>query len=632
MAPNPTAVLHLTITSCSEPIVPDGQFYDDCQRHPDHYHPEVERVSPKHPPWTDFQGVSWTKPILDYTGRDTARQIESWLRECVDEHSKCGTALCGEIIEKDPETSSLDRSALPLRVLDVGSVDSPLVKLIVTAPTTPAAPYVALSHCWGPPDKQPLRTTWDTFMEHTRSGIPMVRLPRTFVDAVCITRGLGIRYLWIDSLCIVQDSRSDWEAESQKMGSIYEGATLTLGAAHALDSSEGLFKGLRRLDPNTVVKVYTPMPGSSTMAPFATYFIFDPAQLIPEGLPEALKIGAWYDSPLAKRAWVMQEWMLSRRFVWAESISLYWKCREEEKVEPRTVSIPRHLPSFYDLTSNWSRLVQDYTRMQLTYERDRLPALHGIVTLLKAYPMTTNDEYHFGIWFKQNDTPSQLLWEKTNLHTNYPLERCHWRIPSWSWASVPDPKIFPAAGRRPKNHYDSKLGINANIGGTELHLHAPVGVVELCLEENYDELCREQSASRYRRMSIYLKPEQTSSAWSVNSAILSSNKIHNPSTSKGTTKTGVALGCLTLDDTIDIVGCPTPSGITQHVIPLISLMSFDGCTDYMLVVEPVSKPDGSKAYRRVGMGFVQQNETKGVDWRRWKKILHKMKMEDIVLV
>ncbi|EGZ72613.1 HET-domain-containing protein, partial [Neurospora tetrasperma FGSC 2509] len=167
--------------------------------------------------------------------------MRSWLWQCVDDHPKCRTALSGEIFGFGSQNSSLDVSKLPFRVLDVGSPGSLLVKLVETTTETPRAPYVALSHCWGPPDKQPLKTTLHTIGDHMHPGIPLDRLPQTFADAVWVTRELGIRYLWIDSLCIIQDSPADWETESQKMGSIYEGATLTLGAAYARNSSEGLF-------------------------------------------------------------------------------------------------------------------------------------------------------------------------------------------------------------------------------------------------------------------------------------------------------------------------------------------------------------------------------------------------------
>src|SRR5438034_1924444 len=69
----------------------------------------------------------------------------------------------------------------------------------------------------------------------------MRALPKTFQDAVLLTRALGVRYLWIDSLCIIQDDEKDWKRENPKMGEVYQYATITIAAAHARDSSEGCF-------------------------------------------------------------------------------------------------------------------------------------------------------------------------------------------------------------------------------------------------------------------------------------------------------------------------------------------------------------------------------------------------------
>ncbi|KAH7625330.1 hypothetical protein B0T09DRAFT_361305 [Sordaria sp. MPI-SDFR-AT-0083] len=131
-------------------------------------------------------------------GRGTVAQIKSWLWQCVSDHRKCRLALSGEDFGVYPQTSSLDQGKLPSRILDVGLTGSPVVRLVETMTETPKASY-----------------------DHKYPGIPFACLPQTFADAVWVTRELGIRYLWINSLCIIQDSPSDWDAESQQMGSIY---------------------------------------------------------------------------------------------------------------------------------------------------------------------------------------------------------------------------------------------------------------------------------------------------------------------------------------------------------------------------------------------------------------------------
>jgi hypothetical protein len=100
------------------------------------------------------------------------------------------------------------------------------------------AQYVALSHCWG--GAQLLATTTVTLGKR-KEGIPMASLPKTFYDAVITTRKLGFDYLWIDSLCIIQDSTEDWAQESANMAAVYSGATVVIAADAAQDSTDGCF-------------------------------------------------------------------------------------------------------------------------------------------------------------------------------------------------------------------------------------------------------------------------------------------------------------------------------------------------------------------------------------------------------
>ncbi|KAH7625331.1 hypothetical protein B0T09DRAFT_62172 [Sordaria sp. MPI-SDFR-AT-0083] len=293
----------------------------------------------------------------------------------------------------------------------------------------------------------------------------------------------------------------------------------------------------------------------------------------------------WYDSPLSRRAWVMQEWNLSRRFFWSEEKSLHWRCREETKADRYVDVRPVEFDSYSLITSNWHRLMQSYSRMQLTFETDRLVALCGMVAALKTSDRK-DQEYHFGICMDGHGTLSALFWELDDLHVDS-VEVYFLGIPSWSWASIVGGKRFRAiipSSDRNRYYYDDR-GITAENNGTELHFCAPIGVVQLCLEEQYADHCRRKSASRYRKMSVY-------------------------ATTNLSPYGETCFGSLTLDYTIDISNCPPPSGFTRHVIPLVRESGIkrqdDRNKDYMLVVEPVNKPDGSRAYRRVGMGLVDQ--------------------------
>ena len=148
--------------------------------------------------------------------------IESQIASCEQEHVCC---------------VPLGESPLPKRVLDVQDV-SGLIKLIETAGGDKTA-YTALSHCWGASPRV-LKTTHYNIQSHL-SGIPWTDLPRTFQDVIALTRCLGIRCIWIDSLCIMQGDTLDWEIQSSKMGQIYSSSFLCIAATGSEDSDGGLF-------------------------------------------------------------------------------------------------------------------------------------------------------------------------------------------------------------------------------------------------------------------------------------------------------------------------------------------------------------------------------------------------------
>ncbi|ORY09011.1 heterokaryon incompatibility protein-domain-containing protein, partial [Clohesyomyces aquaticus] len=153
------------------------------------------------------------------------------VNECVAGHEGCRRPKFSG--RKEEET----KPELPTRVIDVGTnADGATVRLVETKRRRDH--YIALSHCWGPPTKRPLCTSKATFPQHL-AGIHISSLPKTFRDAVAITRLLNLRYLWIDSLCIIQDDRNDWSMEAPRMGAFYSGAHLVIAASGARDSTEG---------------------------------------------------------------------------------------------------------------------------------------------------------------------------------------------------------------------------------------------------------------------------------------------------------------------------------------------------------------------------------------------------------
>jgi len=144
-------------------------------------------------------------------------------------HCKSSHKLCNE---------RLAPPILPTRLLDLGDTNNSIRLIETTAGNLTATAYICLSHCWG--NEVPLRTTTQTLPSHLLS-IPWERIPRTFKDAICYARLLRFRYIWIDSLWIVQDDPKDWATESAQMGRIYSQSALTIGAVSAPNASAGMF-------------------------------------------------------------------------------------------------------------------------------------------------------------------------------------------------------------------------------------------------------------------------------------------------------------------------------------------------------------------------------------------------------
>jgi len=185
------------------------------------------------------------------------------------------------------------------------------------------ARYATLSHCWG--GALTAKTTKDTLSEHER-GIPLQELPRTYREAIETCKKLKIPYLWIDSLCIIQDDIRDWERESEMMGTIYFESTLTLSATAASNSTEGLFNPEKHSDQvpdpwELIIQLPLSFSDSQsrvyvTAPPFNVYY--HPRYFV-EG------------SVLQTRGWVMQERYLSRRTLHFTSRGMMWECCTEKR-------------------------------------------------------------------------------------------------------------------------------------------------------------------------------------------------------------------------------------------------------------------------------------------------------------
>lgn len=156
-----------------------------------------------------------TRSSLEPESQELSGMISTWIKDCQDSHSAC--------------RSSKFSGTLPTRVIDVGSPDGG-TPLHLCDTNGQAGDFIALSHCWG--GRQPLELTKEN-ADPLKSCVPWAKLPNTFQDAIAVTRMLGLRYIWIDSLCIIQNDAQDWEREAAKMALIFESAYLTIAATAA---------------------------------------------------------------------------------------------------------------------------------------------------------------------------------------------------------------------------------------------------------------------------------------------------------------------------------------------------------------------------------------------------------------
>lgn len=341
--------------------------------------------------------------------------VHQWLSGCGNNHPSCpmlpaeqlkyisstdDLANAGPLLES---TSKLSKDVdgpklLPTRVLDVGPFDGSLDPSLCVFEKPTFGFWVALSHCWGTIPL--LRTTTKTIGEHIK-GISITSLPPSFRDAVIITRRLGIRYLWIDSLCIIQDDSEDWKIESAQMSRIYGKSFITIIAAGASNSHGGCF--IRRYIELPPVCL---QPRDSPGAFYATQYIPDSGANLPRSFNKR--------EPIDRRGWCLQESLLPKRTLYYGTKMMTWRCSSgcfpEQgssygyASEPLTLyhQLDRHLYGY----SRWEYIVQEYTERSLTYQKDKLIALAGIAEELSR---VWKDTYLAGLW--KRDLIRQLLWD-----------------------------------------------------------------------------------------------------------------------------------------------------------------------------------------------------------------------------
>lgn len=243
-------------------------------------------------------------PRLSISGHPLSVQglewVQSFLQKCQRDHASCGTSL---------------PPRLPKRVLCIENEhDNIGIKVQLVQDGNRRSNYVALSHCWG--THQTCTTTRDNLKDRI-SGVPWKLIPKTFQDAIKLALKLGFSYIWIDSLCIIQDDAMDWETESSKMAEIYQDAALTLAAT----SSTGDYMGCYSEDMKAPNELELQLPEDVGACRIA---VRQPLQHWGDQTTTGLNL----HFPLLTRGWAFQERLLSARVLHLCRSELVWECRE----------------------------------------------------------------------------------------------------------------------------------------------------------------------------------------------------------------------------------------------------------------------------------------------------------------
>ncbi|KAF8854964.1 HET-domain-containing protein [Acephala macrosclerotiorum] len=358
-----------------------------------------------------------------------------WISDCTKEHEKC---------------SNTTPSFLPTRLLDLGPGSGCLDPVLLDSTShlssiqgsSDASPigYATLSHCWGKPSGGQLVTTSEN-LNRWKQRIPTSALSKTFADAIEIVRSLQQRYLWIDSLCIIQDSPEDWAFESSRMSDIYSNSTINIAAVAAETSEESCLRERQRVQLDLTFQENHQTPDLTHyplwLRPLAPLQSFDPYD----------QYFTFQGSNLYSRAWCFQEFVLAPRNLLYCHHQIRFSCRSGERTEKRLTKEP--LPAIkarklleifkngvrterqlkYALDA-WNETLTEYSSKKLTFSKDRLPAISG---LARRFGQAIGGRYFAGLW--ERELPLALCWSSQS-EGSWLRRIVPYAAPTWSWASV----------------------------------------------------------------------------------------------------------------------------------------------------------------------------------------------------
>ncbi|KAI0113437.1 heterokaryon incompatibility protein-domain-containing protein [Daldinia grandis] len=376
-----------------------------------------------------------TRPINCRPGAvENLALARSWLEGCLHSHPKCRTK----------------QDSMPSRILRIDKVDSPDKFKINLEPTyDKVEPYVALSYCWG--GDQACKTTKSRMRSGTLS-IPYDKLAQSIQDAIEVTWGLGLKYLWVDALCIIQDDEGDKIEQIANMPWIYNQACITIVAARSDRASTGFLDDID-LAQSTKLAVRLPFRCPDQHGTLGSAYI---TYIDDSRAPE----------PIHSRAWTLQERYLSNRYIEFGRNQMRWVCvcsgikdgycdgwkREDPDNTTHVMYIYRELQQDVEemnlrrlseewiadwIKGRWETIVNHYTPRKLSVSTDRSLAISGIAHVFGTH---IKDDYLAGLW--RTTLPSFLCWQATLGEYGYLPRPVRYQGPSWSWTGINGPISF----------------------------------------------------------------------------------------------------------------------------------------------------------------------------------------------
>ncbi|KAI2619925.1 HET-domain-containing protein [Hypoxylon sp. NC1633] len=406
--------------------------------------------------------------------------MKNWMSTCSNHHAQCQLGTPAKW--------------LPTRLLQISKSGTIKVRLVETRnlynmhPERPVQ-FIALSHMWGDVSISPPLRTLRSNYDNMQQGIRMQELPRNFIDTVLVCRELGLEYVWIDSLCIIQDSPEDWKREAVTMHLVYKYAQATIVAAAAKSSRDGFLVRNIRMTPAAKV-TYVSEADSQPDGSMILYPTSEESELDFE----------YEDTPWNTRGWTFQERYLSTRLIYFCKNMLHFECRtckhseDGESATSKGGLWPRtELPTetWFNL---WSDMIIKYTRRKLTYGDDKLIAVQSIVNEMKEKVPGPYIDFA-GVW--QTNIHRDLLWRPWAGIPTYPDK---YRAPTWSWASLDCGVAFCSPTSSPNRRYGDPLEVTRINRGTppELVVTGHTRRITSIVEMDYDDLFDMAEIGEYR--------------------------------------------------------------------------------------------------------------------------------------